>query len=238
MLGRARARAVARDAFAVAIARVSSATRASSARARDAGEDEHHEHMMAMEDSYGSGVMAEDKVESPEEKKRRIAEEMAARGVLVGDRVRVDVRVGAPLPERWRRATTEREGASASRGGGEDERERRTANGGVGVSAASAPSSVADATAKRWLTRAVFGYAVCVRNGRVGVKRSGTADTDSSFPTYPTSWVTVLDIGELWEICTGPRNPTSLSGASDYDLYEYQKATGGIPSDERMAGRA
>ena len=75
------------------------------------------------------------------------------------------------------------------------------------------------------MTREVYGYAACVRNGRVGVKRVGAGDTDASFPTYPLSWVTVLDVGEMWEMNTGPRN---LAGASDDDMYEYQKATGQV----------
>jgi hypothetical protein len=81
----------------------------------------------------------------------------------------------------------------------------------------------------RWRTRATFGYVVTVRNGRVGVKRTGSGDTKESFPTYPRSWVTVLDVGEMWEIVTGPRN---IQGTSDADFYEYQKATGGAEEDK------
>ena len=115
------------------------------------------------------------------------------------------------------------------------ERARRS---GVDVDAprVNAPvSRGADATSerssskKRWLTRPVYGYACVVRNERVGVKRTGLMDTNESFPTYPKSWVTALDVGEMWEICTGPRN---LAGASDFDMYEYKKASGELDDDD------
>jgi len=189
-------------------------------RERDAHRDDDasYEAMLSMDDGYGSGVLAEEQaareagdVETPAEKKARLAAELEARGVLVGDRVRVDVRVGAPLPERSNKAST-----SGVGGGG---------GGGVGDATSDARASAK----KRWLTRPAYGYACVVRNERVGVKRTGMMDTNESFPTYPKSWVTVLDVGEMWEICTGPRN---LAGASDFDMYEYKKATGQLEDDE------
>ena len=187
-----------------------------------------HEAMMGMEDAYGSGVTAQSEVESPEEKKRRMAEELERRGVLVGDRVRVEVRVGAPLPEQWRHTSTERQDDGTTSSARQSTEasfrsdQRRSSD--------DDPSSKVPAK-KRWLTRVVFGYATLTRNGRVGVKRTGSADTDTSFPTYPKRWVTVLDVGELWEMCTGPRNPSGVSGASDQDMYEYMKATGANPEN-------
>ena len=78
----------------------------------------------------------------------------------------------------------------------------------------------------------MHGYVVCVRNGRAGVKRTGHGDTETSFPTYPTAWCTALDVGELWEMCTGPRNLAGVSGASDEALAEYLKATGQSSDEE------
>ena len=132
----------------------------------------------------------------------------------MGDRVRVDVRVGAPLPERSNKASTSGVGGVGGVGGG-----------GGGADATSERSS----SKKRWLTRPVYGYACVVRNERVGVKRTGLMDTNESFPTYPKSWVTALDVGEMWEICTGPRN---LAGASDFDMYEYKKASGELDEED------
>jgi hypothetical protein len=186
-----------------------------------------YEKMMAMEDSYGSGVMQEEKsgrAETPEEKRQRIALDLERRGVLVGDRVRVAVRVGAPLPERAKKT---REGVAS-------EMVRRETMATSSTSSASnhniTDSSTSAQKQRRWMTRAVTGYVVCVRNGRVGVKRTGLADSDEWFPTYPQSWVTVLDVGEMWEMNTGPRN---LAGASDDDMYEYQKATGQLKDDDQ-----
>ena len=186
-----------------------------------------YEKMMAMEDSYGSGVMQEEKsgrAETPEEKRQRIALDLERRGVLVGDRVRVAVRVGAPLPERAKKT---REGVAS-------EMVRRETMTTPSTSSASnhniTDSSTGAQKQRRWMTRAVHGYVVCVRNGRVGVKRTGLADSDEWFPTYPQSWVTVLDVGEMWEMNTGPRN---LAGASDDDMYEYQKATGQLKDDDQ-----
>ena len=132
-------------------------------------DDESYEAMLSMDDGYGSGVLAEEqaaqsagKAETEAEKKARIAAELEARGVLVGDRVRVDVRVGAPLPERSNKASTSGVGGVGGVGGG-----------GGGADATSERSS----SKKRWLTRPVYGYACVVRNERVGVKRTGLMDT-------------------------------------------------------------
>lgn len=189
-----------------------------------------YESMIAMDDAYGSGVMNEEqsgKASTPRDKAQRAKEELKRRGVLVGDRVRVDARVGAPLPARAKHAVGESVASDdASRGKGErgkgqekGEMKNKNAEG----ANASGPAP------KRWMTRTTYGYVVCVRNGRAGVKRTGSGDTDESFPTYPTSWVTVLDVGEMWEMKTGPRN---LAGASDDDMYEYQKATGQVRAED------
>ena len=186
-----------------------------------------YEKMMAMEDSYGSGVMQEEKsgrAETPEEKRQRIALDLERRGVLVGDRVRVAVRVGAPLPERAKKT---REGVASEMVRRETMATPSTStvsDHNINSASSSAPKQ------RRWMTRAVTGYVVCVRNGRVGVKRTGLADSDEWFPTYPQSWVTVLDVGEMWEMNTGPRN---LAGASDDDMYEYQKATGQLKDEDQ-----
>jgi len=186
-----------------------------------------YEKMMAMEDSYGSGVMQEEKsgrAETPEEKRQRIALDLERRGVLVGDRVRVAVRVGAPLPERAKKT---REGVASEMVRRETMATPSTStlsDHNINGASSSAPKQ------RRWMTRAVTGYVVCVRNGRVGVKRTGLADSDEWFPTYPQSWVTVLDVGEMWEMNTGPRN---LAGASDDDMYEYQKATGQLKDEDQ-----
>ena len=180
--------------------------------------DDAFEAMMAMDDAYGSGVMSEEKSgrprESAAEKAKRVAAELAKRGILVGDRVRVDVRVGAPLPARSKKFASDA-GAASEAG-------------------ATASTSTTDSTAtkRRFITRAVHGYVVCVRNGRAGVKRTGRGDTETSFPTYPTAWCTALDVGELWEMCTGPRNLAGVSGASDEALAEYLKATGQSSDEE------
>ena len=51
----------------------------------------------------------------------------------------------------------------------------------------------------------------------MGVKRSGhLEDTDKSFPTYPKEWVEVLDVGEMWEMKTGPRNLGAFASEEDY----------------------
>ena len=188
-----------------------------------------YEKMMAMEDSYGSGVMQEEKsgrAETPGEKRQRIALDLERRGVLVGDRVRVAVRVGAPLPERAKKT---REGVASEMVRRETMATPSTSSVSNNINNINGASTSAPKQ-RRWMTRAVTGYVVCVRNGRVGVKRTGLADSDEWFPTYPQSWVTVLDVGEMWEMNTGPRN---LAGASDDDMYEYQKATGQLKDNDQ-----
>ena len=113
------ARDVARD---VDDADATRATADADADADDAREDatpesdDAFEAMMAMDDAYGSGVMSEEKSgrprESAAEKAKRVAAELAKRGILVGDRVRVDVRVGAPLPARSKKFASDAGAAS------------------------------------------------------------------------------------------------------------------------------
>ena len=198
--------------------------RGRTAAATAAADDmDNYEAMMSMDDSYGSGVLQEERTtgrrETPAEKKKRLAAELRARGVLAGDRVKVDVRVGAPLPARSKLGVAAAMAADVvdQQGSGSGAPDEHFSQEGGGASQ------------KRWLTRAVFGYALCVRNGRVGVKRTGFGDTDESFPTYPIGWVTVLDAGEMWEINTGPRN---LAGASDWDYAEYRAATASPDDDD------
>ena len=201
--------------------------RGRTAAATAAADDmDNYEAMMSMDDSYGSGVLQEERTtgrrETPAEKKKRLAAELRARGVLAGDRVKVDVRVGAPLPARSKLGVAAAMAADVVDQQGSDAKDAKHSfqEGG-------------GASQKRWLTRAVFGYALCVRNGRVGVKRTGFGDTDESFPTYPIGWVTVLDAGEMWEINTGPRN---LAGASDWDYAEYRAATASPDDDHEEEG--
>jgi len=62
-----------------------------------------------------------------------------------------------------------------------------------------------------------IGYVCCVRGQRVGIKRNGhPEDTDTSFPTYPKSWVEVLNVGEMWDMKTGPRNLGAFASEEDY----------------------
>ena len=76
---------------------------------------------------------------------------------------------------------------------------------------------------RRWKIVQVTGYVVKVRGNRVGVKRNDhLGDTDEVFPTYPKDWVEVLDVGEMWEIKTGPRNLGAF--ASDEDYAQAQQA--------------
>jgi len=198
------------------------------AKRDDASDDDAFEAMMAMDDAYGSGVLNEEKSgrprESAAEKAKRVARELAKRGVLVGDRVRVDVRVGAPLPARSKKFASDSTAAAAD----------------AGASTTTTTTSTTDSTAtkRRFITRAVHGYVVCVRNGRAGVKRTGHGDTETSCPTYPTAWCTALDVGELWEMCTGPRNLAGVSGASDEALAEYLKATGQSSDGEEEEARS
>lgn len=70
---------------------------------------------------------------------------------------------------------------------------------------------------RRWKIVQTHGYVVAVRGNRVGIKRSGhLEDTDKSFPTYPKDWVKVLDVGEMWEMKTGPRNLGAFASEDDY----------------------
>ena len=49
------------------------------------------------------------------------------------------------------------------------------------------------------------------------MKRNGhPEDTADSYPTYPKAWVEVLDVGEMWEMKTGPRNLGAFASDEDY----------------------
>ena len=87
-------------------------------------------------------------------------------------------------------------------------------NGGVGDAESKKASS---GDSRRWKMGVELGYVVCVRGDRVGVKRNGhPEDTDAVYPTYPKEWVEVLDVGEMWEIKTGPRNLGAFASEEDY----------------------
>lgn len=78
---------------------------------------------------------------------------------------------------------------------------------------------------RRWKIVQTQGYVVAVRGNRVGIKRSGhLEDTDKSFPTYPKDWVKVLDVGEMWEMKTGPRNLGAFASEDDDDYAQAQQA--------------
>jgi hypothetical protein len=211
-----------------------------------------YEDLMAMEDSYGSGVedlssAAMEMANARMAEQKKLREEMLKnRGIQPGDRVTVAVRVGAPYPERVKRyhyatdpfggeglghdpSSSGRRGGGggggvgASQGSDWDEDDVGGAGRGSHHGAGSAGTSVAsegDAGAKRWKIEHQIGYVVAVRGeggGRVGVKRNGhPEDSDESFPTYPKEWVRVLDVGEMWEIKTGPRNMGAFASDEDY----------------------
>ena len=200
----------------------------------DEGDDEfsNYEDLMAMEDSYGSGVSASEHAAAEAnakllQQRQKILEERAKRGIQPGDRVRVYARKGAPYPDLSKRKKYYNEGYSlmstktvggASGDGGDDERKRE----------ANAESSKKK---KRFDIRPVVGYVIEVRNDRVGVKRNDrTEDTDISYPTFPRSWVEQLDIGEMWEMNTGSRFQNtygSFSSAEDAAFYQSGGASEG-----------
>ena len=191
-----------------------------------------YEDLMAMEDSYGSGVSASEHAAAEAnakllEQRQKILEERSKRGIQPGDRVRVYARKGAPYPDLSKRKKYYYEGYSlmsaktvggASGDGGDDERKRE----------ANAESSKKK---NRFDIRPVVGYVIEVRNDRVGVKRNDRAeDTDISYPTFPRSWVEQLDIGEMWEMNTGSRFQNtygSFSSAEDAAFYQSGGASEG-----------
>ena len=213
------------------------------------------EDLMAMEDSYGSGV--EDLSSAAAElagarmaEQKRLQEEMRRlRGIQPGDRVKVRVRLGAPYPEVVQRFNYALPFGGAGLGhapggggGGDavdafDSKETPDGMGGISPTAkrqASASSRTSSAkrrddadvpsaekkkpgASRRWKMGVELGYVVCVRGDRVGVKRNGhPEDTASVYPTYPKEWVEVLDVGEMWEMKTGPRNLGAFASEEDY----------------------
>ena len=216
------------------------------------------EDLMAMEDSYGSGV--EDLSSAAAElagarmaEQKRLQEEMRRlRGIQPGDRVKVRVRLGAPYPEVVQRfnyalpfggaglghapgggggdsvdafASQETAGAGATSSNAKAPptsspsprgKRRDDGDGGVGDAEKKKASSSSGAS-RRWKMGVELGYVVCVRGDRVGVKRNGhPEDTASVYPTYPKEWVEVLDVGEMWEMKTGPRNLGAFASEEDY----------------------
>ena len=198
----------------------------------ESDEFSNYEDLMAMEDSYGSGISASEHAAAEAnakllQQRQKILEERAKRGIQPGDRVRVYARKGAPYPDLSKRKKYYNEGYSlmstntvggASGDGGDDERKRE----------ANAESSKKK---KRFDIRPVVGYVIEVRNDRVGVKRNDRAeDTDISYPTFPRSWVEQLDIGEMWEMNTGSRFQNtygSFSSAEDAAFYQSGGASEG-----------
>ena len=211
----------------------------------DDGWEANFEDLMAMEDSYGSGVedlstAAMEMANARMAEQKRLQEEMRRlRGIQPGDRVRVRVRHGAPYPDPIKRyhytspfggaglghdpSARNRKGATAADddnapGGGDDEGGQRESPKGIASKgdAATGTTTKGDA-ARRWKIVVEIGYVVCTRGDRVGVKRNGhPEDTETSFPTYPKSWVEVLNVGEMWDIKTGPRNLGAFASEEDY----------------------
>jgi hypothetical protein len=212
-----------------------------------------YEDLMAMEDSYGSGVedlssAAMEIANARMAEQKKLKEEMLKnRGIQPGDRVTVAVRVGAPYPERVKRyhyttdpfggeglghdpSTSGRRGGGGGGAGGgapgdgwdEDDvgAGSRGSHGAGGAGTTSGAPEGEGAKEKRWKIEHQIGYVVRVRGeggARVGVKRNGhPEDSDTSFPTYPAAWVRVLDVGEMWEIKTGPRNLGAFASDEDY----------------------
>ena len=218
------------------------------ATTHDDGWEANFEDLMAMEDSYGSGVedlstAAMEMANARMAEQKRLQEEMRRlRGIQPGDRVRVRVRHGAPYPDPIKRyhytspfggaglghdpSARNRKGATAAEdhdnhdapGGGDDEGGQRESSKGIASKgdAATGTTTKGDA-ARRWKIVVEIGYVVCTRGDRVGVKRNGhPEDTETSFPTYPKSWVEVLNVGEMWDIKTGPRNLGAFASEEDY----------------------
>jgi hypothetical protein len=185
----------------------------------DNDEFSNYEDLMAMEDSYGSGVSASEQAANEANAKlldmrKRLLEEHKRRGIQKGDRVKVLIRRGAPYPERNHRSS---EGGLYININNNNEKVLQS-----GLTAASATTT--DMTKKkkkivkvveevkttikekRYDIRPAIGYVVDVRNDRVGVKRcERIGDTDLYYPTFPKGWVEQLDIGEMWEMNTGSR---------------------------------
>ena len=215
------------------------------ATTHDDGWEANFEDLMAMEDSYGSGVedlstAAMEMANARMAEQKRLQEEMRRlRGIQPGDRVRVRVRHGAPYPDpikryhytspfggaglghdpsaRGKGATA---AAAAAAAAADDDVDDEGGGGGERRGIASKGDAATGTTkggARRWKIVVEIGYVVCTRGDRVGVKRNGhPEDTDASFPTYPKSWVEVLNVGEMWDIKTGPRNLGAFASEEDY----------------------
>lgn len=238
------------------------------------------EDLMAMEDSYGSGVedlssAAAELANARMAEQKKLQEEMRRlRGIQPGDRVKVRVRLGAPYPEVVKRFHYASPFGGAglghtpgSRRGGADEADAFASNETPVTDTSDAsnerasPSSSSSTTprakkrrdddvpsaeknkkpafgaSRRWKMGVELGYVVCVRGERVGVKRNGhPEDTKTSYPTYPKEWVEVLDVGEMWEMKTGPRNLGAF--ASDEDYAQAQKAWAEATGMDVKAARA
>ena len=215
------------------------------ATTHDDGWEANFEDLMAMEDSYGSGVedlstAAMEMANARMAEQKRLQEEMRRlRGIQPGDRVRVRVRHGAPYPDPIKRyhytspfggaglghdPSARGKGATAADAddnhdapdGGDDEGGQRESPKGI-ASKGDAATGTTKGDARRWKIVVEIGYVVCTRGDRVGVKRNGhPEDTETSFPTYPKSWVEVLNVGEMWDIKTGPRNLGAFASEEDY----------------------
>lgn len=235
------------------------------------------EDLMAMEDSYGSGVedlssAAAELANARMAEQKKLQEEMRRlRGIQPGDRVKVRVRLGAPYPEVVKRfhyaspfggaglghapgggggadeadafASTETNIAETSDASNERASPSSSSTPGAnkrlndGVQSAEKNKKPAFGASRRWKMGVELGYVVCVRGERVGVKRNGhPEDTASSYPTYPKDWVEVLDVGEMWEMKTGPRNLGAF--ASDEDYAQAQKAWAEATMDIKAARAA
>ena len=198
------------------------------------------EDLMAMEDSYGSGVedlstAAMEMANARMAEQKRLQEEMRRlRGVQPGDRVRIRVRHGAPYPDPIKRyhytspfggAGLGHDPGAAAKGGKtaasdsetprDEEEIEKAAKGDSTTNKADAARDKGDK--RRWKIVVEIGYVTCVRGQRVGIKRNGhPEDTDTVFPTYPKSWVEVLNVGEMWDMKTGPRNLGAFASEEDY----------------------
>tara|TARA_B100000401_G_scaffold397588_1_gene307766 strand:- start:248 stop:1213 length:966 start_codon:yes stop_codon:yes gene_type:complete len=214
------------------------------ATTHDDGWEANFEDLMAMEDSYGSGVedlstAAMEMANARMAEQKRLQEEMRRlRGIQPGDRVRVRVRHGAPYPDPIKRyhytspfggaglghdPSARGKGATAAAAAAAADDDDVDDEGGGGgerrgiASKGDAATGTTKGDARRWKIVVEIGYVVCTRGDRVGVKRNGhPEDTDESFPTYPKSWVEVLNVGEMWDIKTGPRNLGAFASEEDY----------------------
>ena len=207
------------------------------------------EDLMAMEDSYGSGV--EDLSSAAAElANARMAEQKKLRrrcAACEASSPATESRCAcgsARRTRRWSRGSTTRRPfggaglghAPASAGGERRRRRRSSARPGLRrdeddvatpakkelIDATARPrrrdaASEGDAGARAWKMGVELGYVVCVRGERVGVKRNGhPEDTRGATRRTRRTWVEVLDVGEMWEMKTGPRNLGAFASDEDY----------------------